>query len=94
MIQTNAGRRQPDVIRINQEAKAMSQSQVSPKLALLNQVWEKLKQSILKKQAQLEEALREVSYHYKFICCCITLSFCSYTHFVLPIGSELLHSVR
>lgn len=39
----------------------MQQAQVSTKLAQVNRAWEKLKQSVVRKQAKLEEALREVS---------------------------------
>ena len=60
MIQTNSARRQPDVARINSEAKALQQAHISEKLAQMNKLWEKLKDSILQKQTKLEEALREV----------------------------------
>ncbi|VUZ50157.1 unnamed protein product [Hymenolepis diminuta] len=64
MIQANAARRQPDVVRINQEAKAKNKDKFSPKLTRLNQVWEKLKQSLMEKQEKLEEALREAQNFY------------------------------
>lgn len=92
MIQANAARRQPDVVRINQEAKAKNKDKFSPKLTRLNQVWENLKQSLMEKQAKLEEALREVSYYF--------LSGLVYDVFMnlmpdfsLPTGSKLLQSV-
>ena len=68
MIQTNAARRQPDVVRINNEAKLLQQAPISEKLARMNQLWEKLKQSVLEKQKKLEEALLEVSCSAIFFC--------------------------
>ncbi|CDS39395.1 Spectrin alpha actinin [Echinococcus multilocularis] len=64
IIQTNAARRQPDIVRINQEAKAMRQTKVSSKLTHMNRAWERLKQSVVRKQAKLEEALREAQSFY------------------------------
>lgn len=64
MIQANAARRQPDVVKINQEAIALNRDKFSPKLTQLNLAWEKLKQSLGEKQIKLEEALREVSYSF------------------------------
>ncbi len=65
MVQTSAARRQADVVRINQEAKGLDDSQESglgvlAKLEQLNADWEHLKQSVREKQLKLEEALKEV----------------------------------